>query len=332
MDPYSLPWIITDDALADLDQHLAAHAPERGAALLGPPGTRLITDIIVDPVDGGRAEYRHSDQLRIALEARRAVDANVTYMGTCHSHPSGMAAPSEPDRRAFRSTLDANPHLRDLLFPIVVDRRVEDLAPVYRGNHLTALSHGTLAGFTAVGHGRRTVIAPVELTVVPVGAQARAIARALDWRVAAIHPAEGPGGLPWLQVTWTSSDGGPAAQMLLPPAYPMAAPLLRPANAPVFLAPAWDPAGDPVAQALATLTTNAPTPPAGPAAPSPALAAPTVFLDRLTHHLPHRGDWHVTVAGAGSVGSVVAEALARSGVPRLTLVDPDPVEAANLSR
>jgi hypothetical protein len=40
----------------------------------------------------------------------------------------------------------------------------------------------------------------------------------------------------------------------------------------------------------------------------------------------------VLVAGLGSVGSYAAELLARSGVGRLALVDPEPVEAANLSR
>ena len=38
------------------------------------------------------------------------------------------------------------------------------------------------------------------------------------------------------------------------------------------------------------------------------------------------------VAGCGSVGSYVAEQLVRSGVGALALVDPEPVEAANLSR
>ena len=40
----------------------------------------------------------------------------------------------------------------------------------------------------------------------------------------------------------------------------------------------------------------------------------------------------VLVAGLGSVGSYVAEQLARSGVGALSLLDPERVEAANLSR
>ena len=41
---------------------------------------------------------------------------------------------------------------------------------------------------------------------------------------------------------------------------------------------------------------------------------------------------HIGVVGLGSVGSMVAEALARIGVRRLTLIDPDKVELHNLDR
>ncbi|WP_432193703.1 ThiF family adenylyltransferase [Streptomyces sp. bgisy027] len=41
---------------------------------------------------------------------------------------------------------------------------------------------------------------------------------------------------------------------------------------------------------------------------------------------------HVLLVGAGSVGSYLADVLVRSGVGRLTVVDPDRVEAANIGR
>ena len=41
---------------------------------------------------------------------------------------------------------------------------------------------------------------------------------------------------------------------------------------------------------------------------------------------------HVVVAGIGGVGSWVAEALARSGVARLTLVDMDHISESNINR
>ncbi|MGW9371491.1 ThiF family adenylyltransferase [Streptomyces xanthophaeus] len=47
---------------------------------------------------------------------------------------------------------------------------------------------------------------------------------------------------------------------------------------------------------------------------------------------PALADSHVLVVGVGSVGSYLAEVLVRSGVGRITLVDPDRVEPANLGR
>lgn len=41
---------------------------------------------------------------------------------------------------------------------------------------------------------------------------------------------------------------------------------------------------------------------------------------------------HVGVVGAGSVGAIVAEALARSGIQRITVIDFDSVESVNLDR
>ncbi|MBQ5348533.1 MAG: ThiF family adenylyltransferase, partial [Phascolarctobacterium sp.] len=41
---------------------------------------------------------------------------------------------------------------------------------------------------------------------------------------------------------------------------------------------------------------------------------------------------HVAVVGLGGVGSYIAEALARSGVGALTLVDADEVASSNINR
>jgi proteasome lid subunit RPN8/RPN11 len=47
---------------------------------------------------------------------------------------------------------------------------------------------------------------------------------------------------------------------------------------------------------------------------------------------PALADRHVLLVGAGSVGSYLADVLVRSGVGRMTVVDPDRVEAANIGR
>lgn len=53
---------------------------------------------------------------------------------------------------------------------------------------------------------------------------------------------------------------------------------------------------------------------------------------RIRGQLPDGAPWRIAVVGAGSVGSQIADSLARHGIRHLTLVDPDTVSAANLSR
>lgn len=50
-----------------------------------------------------------------------------------------------------------------------------------------------------------------------------------------------------------------------------------------------------------------------------------------THQATLR-DLHVALVGCGGIGSIAAEALARTGVGALTLIDPDRVELSNLNR
>jgi molybdopterin/thiamine biosynthesis adenylyltransferase len=65
--------------------------------------------------------------------------------------------------------------------------------------------------------------------------------------------------------------------------------------------------------------------------------SPDRWLDRQVRALGREAQrlietLHVAVVGCGGTGSIVAELLARSGVRRLTLIDPDTVEASNLNR
>lgn len=63
--------------------------------------------------------------------------------------------------------------------------------------------------------------------------------------------------------------------------------------------------------------------------PEPMRRHEGVIAARTQHLL---AQFHVAVVGAGGLGSVVAEALARAGVGHLTLIDHDRVEASNLNR
>lgn len=68
-----------------------------------------------------------------------------------------------------------------------------------------------------------------------------------------------------------------------------------------------------------------------------ARLGPDRWLDRQVRALGQEGqkllqELHVGVVGCGGTGSILLELLARSGIRRLTLVDPDRVEASNLNR
>lgn len=340
VDPRSFaqPWIITDDAVDDLDRALAVPEPEVGAAVLGPRGSRMITGLVVDPVRCGSAEYQHSDDLRERLDQVLAQRPELSYLGTAHSHPAGMAAPSGPDRSAFRSILGANPHVRDLVFPIVVDRPAIALDAAYQGGHLLDLPHGSIAAFTAVADGATTHLAPVPLTVVPVRAHTSIVAGRRGWTVRRAQVVLGPAASPWLCVDFLDGETR-IAQVLLPAAYPLAAPLVRRSPGDLFGCAGWVPAQNAVDQLDAALTPG----PSAAGRPAPASTGPASvrataavvragLRARISYHLPVTRDWQVAVLGAGSVGSVMAEALVRSGIRQLTLVDPDRVDVANLSR
>ncbi len=145
-------WWITDVAADRLSRALVMGAgeAERGAALLGPDGARLVTQIVVDPEPGDPVGYRHSDALGERLDRLRERRPDLAYRGTAHSHPEDLAEPSRQDRRAFEAVLAANGALLEALFPIVVPRPPTRLSTVHAewgSAHLLTLAGGCLAGY-----------------------------------------------------------------------------------------------------------------------------------------------------------------------------------------
>lgn len=348
------PWSITDLALHTIDAELAIPVPERGAALIAARDSRVISDVIVDPRPGQRVSYWHSDQLRIRLADYLAGNTAHRYVGTVHSHPGGFAEPSGPDHDAFANMLRTNPGVRDAIFPIVVQERRDALGAVRRlgDQHLIDLPHGTFAGYSAHPGDGGLSVRPAPMHVIPIGAHGDAVAATLSERIGV--PVAATSGKPvtlngtsWLTVNFIAG-GRTVAGAALGPSYPATPPMVWTAasSSPTF--PVW-PAGaggTDLAQAITDLlpvaVSSEPVPaPGRDCAPADAPvvvdqpAAPVIRAGieaRLQVHLPHRIDTHVLLIGAGSVGSTAAEMLVRSGVRRLTVVDFDTVEPANLSR
>ncbi len=319
-------WSITDEALDLVEQHVARHLPERGGALITTRDSRFVVDFVVDPRPGEAVNYWHSDALRELLDSYRRRHPRRRYAGTLHSHPGGYAEPSGPDHVAFATTLAENPTVRESLFPIVVGACRSELGRVLRlgTDHLVDLPSGTLAGYSAVPLGAGVEVRPAPLHVVPLRAHADAVARELAARTGAEVTAgvtaeievEGRF-LP--SVTLAATERGPVT-LVFPEVYPTQAPMVL--SAAGLASPAWVAGADPVAQ-LATAVSGA----------WPVVDLPGDGLTaRLHHHLPEGVRARYLVVGAGSVGSNAAEMLVRSGVKRLSVLDFDVVEAANLSR
>lgn len=321
-------WQITDEALAAIDQDLATPAPERGAALLAAAGSRLVVDVIVDPVPGQQASYWHSTELGRLLNARLANQPLLRYVGTAHSHPGGMAWPSTPDHQAFAASVAAS-GLEAGLFPIVVSAPAPTLQvpEQYGAAHLVDLPHGTFAAYswrTSQG------LDPCRLSVLPlrssINAALAALSPTLGLTSGPTVPVEGIG-TTWLLVPL---DGDSHVDLLVPQSYPESAPLIRCGDS-GFASPAWNLStelGARLAEAIkAAVNPSTPLPDADPRA---GIAA------RLTHHIPTAAApvaaKRVAILGCGSVGSTIAELLVRAGVEAFALVDPDNVSAANLSR
>lgn len=350
---------ILDTVIEAVEEKLLAHPPERGGALLGPPGHALVSHFVADEwAPSSPIQYRPSREL---AERVRRLEANLDleFKGIVHSHPGGLPRPSEADRQALAEGLRRNPHLAQLLGLIAV----RDGAPPFEA-HEVPLTQGKLCCFAAY----RAPDGQVRLTTLPVRVlPLRRDLETLRIRLGGSEPAEVflarlgeemlpagrlllPGGL---ELLFLIGEGYP----LLPPVllatidgeteavglrWPLTAPpeerLIRAVEE--FL---WPPG--PYRKAFG--------PPGGPAMtrdPAAARAAgwipgfggePARKAEEIYEGLRQRtiglapgslAGRRALIAGLGSVGSYLAEQLARAGVGALTLIDPERVEAVNLSR
>jgi molybdopterin/thiamine biosynthesis adenylyltransferase/proteasome lid subunit RPN8/RPN11 len=351
---------LLDAVLRAIEAEIAAHPHERGGALVGPRGAPLVTELVPDP--GGAttvASYRPSRALDARVKALER-DEGLELKGIVHSHPPLFDAPSAQDAAELVEGLRCNGHLALYLAPIVT----RGISGGKLGWHERALPSGKVSFFAATRTpGGGTEVRPQRITVVPLERDVERLARELQGRAAGVTIVDvGDVALPagrvladGLELLVVAGEGYPT----LPPLV-----LSTRADGTTEQLPISWPLETPEEDRLAAAVRAAVVPPGpyrlvygprdGPALSSDRDRArlagwerrlaggdPDVAAETLRDALFARSaglvtealrDRTVLVAGCGSVGSYVAEQLARSGVGALALVDPDAVEAANLSR
>ncbi|MFI2369883.1 HesA/MoeB/ThiF family protein [Streptomyces sp. NPDC018833] len=323
----------TDSALDAISTRLASVPPERGGALLA------VGDLLYLLVEDSHGQYTGaswyiSGELSQTI-ARLEAAAHGTFAGTVHTHPDGVPDPSAPDVSTTGKTLARNSHLDALVIAVVTvgPPRADDL-PV-GGQHRMSLHVLRQADDGA------PQLIPARGEVVPLAADLSfggvALPSATDvrtWLSPQLHrrkPQETP--LP----TVVRVNRRPRLVVPLPAERPAA----------LFIDPDYPQVGP-----LAVISTDSsdgdepsllslpspwdPTAPAAPQLAALARAAAGRHLDGATDRVwPLVGtlaERRVLLAGAGSVGSRIAEDMVRCGVGAFTVIDPDVVDPPNLAR
>lgn len=135
---------VTPDVVAAVDAEVLAHPPERGGALLGPPGIPAVTRFVFDPhARVTEASYTPSRWLNEQVRALERRD-RLELRGILHSHPDGLDRPSGPDIHEFTTGLRLNAHMARYLGPIATRRPAGPPAP-----HELATRHGKISWYAA---------------------------------------------------------------------------------------------------------------------------------------------------------------------------------------
>ncbi|MFL5272729.1 MAG: ThiF family adenylyltransferase [Anaeromyxobacteraceae bacterium] len=350
---------VCDWVLQDVERELARHPPERGGALLGPPGRALVSRFVADPdAATTSASYGPSRQLGARVKELER-DDGLELKGIVHSHPRGMDHPSEQDALELAVGLRLNRHMPCYLAPIVTGGPAAgDL-----DDHEVALGDAKISFYAAFRErSGGAVVRPVRVRVVPLERDLSRAARELGGGpVEAFVTDAGAGPMPAGRVRLDGAE----LLVLASDQYPELPPAILATcegttaqlHAPWRLDAAEE---DRLALALGEVVRppgpyrRCHGPRGGPALTRDAARARLAGWEpRLSGEEPERNaealrdalfarsagllpgalrERAVLVAGCGSVGSYLAEGLARAGAGAIALLDPERVEPANLSR
>jgi molybdopterin/thiamine biosynthesis adenylyltransferase/proteasome lid subunit RPN8/RPN11 len=348
-----------DSSLHDIERDIASHPPERGGALLGPIGQPVVSKFLYDTrANTSGATYKPSSMLQSAVTEAESHDENIELKGMLHSHPGAMNHPSGGDRIAYADSLRGAPWLGRFICPIVTVGRQA------REDHEIQTPSGVVSVFVAsLAHAVGIELQPATVHVIPIGRDVASLASALGGEPLAIGTVE-LGGAIYLTSGVESDDL--ELQLLFPATYPNEPPLVL-TNAVRSdrsrrggSRHRWSSPGQPGETTQLPIVWSfeisdadrlkeAILPHLRISSKEGTRSSRTGFVrssgtqvsevardgirERLAEVVsPQISRRHVLVAGAGSGGSQTADALARSGVERFTLIDSDMVSPVNLSR
>ena len=316
---------LVDGVLAEIEKRVAGRPPERGGVLLG------FGSYIHAFLDDDHGDYSggHWDVSSAVVDLCREAQLGNrgTYVGQLHSHPDGMPDPSTQDRRLMLGALPANPHRQYLILPVVSRGRIDGNLSVDPGHQMSFMAVVRVADGPA-GRDEAEVLRLPTPIVVPLSSDLTAAGLHVGWATST-QSTSWRNDLPGVLVTRESQDWlgfryNSRTALLVGDGYPEQAPRLLTASSDELQEiQGWDANADRGEQLRAALRRVSPV---------QTMANPEQQFSRV---MPLVGDLsgnQVLIAGAGSVGSRMAEDLCRAGVDRFVLVDPDEVTAPNLGR
>ena len=336
-DATGAPVWVTDGLVDAIRGRLAAVAPERGAALLA---TGDLNHLLVEDTSGrySQASWEISAALSETVGQIEAA-GHGTLAGTVHTHPAGIPDPSGIDIATTRHAMELNPHLDELVIAVVTEGSPRDHDLPVGPDHRMSLHvlRRDSRGQVCLARVRGSVV-PLTADLAAAGMTMVSATSITAWRRTRRRTRRPAGTAPVRAVlpTVVMLNHGPRlavpvpsrrpAALLIHPDYPRTGPIavtgrldvgtramLQPLPSP------WDPVAAPGPQLVALAR----------AAAGRRITGSTKRVWPLVGALSSR---RVLVAGAGSVGSRIAEDLVRSGVGAFIVIDPDTVDPANLAR
>lgn len=320
--PVTFPVVrIADTLVSAISERLTCHAPERGGAILGFDG---VAHLLVEDDFGayGPASWDISPQLSQAVGEAEAAGYG-RLQGTVHTHPAGVCDPSGQDVRTTTRALQMNPHLDELLICVVTHGRPRALdLPLPGGHRMSVHLLRRRPGDQPALLRARVTVLPLTRALASAGLQPPGAVNVTDVRNNDFSAL-----LPVLRVNGHDHLIAPIPDtpeaFFVGADFPDVAPLLvaKDDEGMRTVDPEWTEA--PASEQLPELIRRR---------RSRHATRSEDRLDRVVELVGSLNDKAVLVAGAGSVGSRVAEDLVRSGVGRIIVLDPDTVSGPNMAR